>query len=53
MKAYYEDYPEQAKQLVLRQLADGWTVVAIMDYFQCLGYDYFFVKSIIPPELLN
>jgi len=53
MELYYTNHPEKAKELVLVQLADGWTVGDICEYFECLGYDYFFARSIIPPELLK
>jgi hypothetical protein len=52
-KLYYEDKEQEAKELVLKQIADGWQYKSICDYWHALGYDYFFVRAITKDFFIN
>lgn len=52
-KMFYELYPDKAKELITSQIVDGWLYQEIKDYFYALGYDIFFIQSIVNPFFIN
>jgi hypothetical protein len=43
---FYETHVDQARILSLRQARDGWTFEARRQFWEMLGYDYFFAKQV-------
>ena len=53
MKKFYELNKDKAKALIARQILDGWTHKEVKDYWYSLGYDIFFIQSIVNPFFIN
>lgn len=47
-----ENY-EKARELVARQILDGWNKEDIFKYWCLLGYDLFFVRKLVNPFFIN
>jgi hypothetical protein len=53
MKLFYEENKQAARELVAKQILDCWEYAQIEEYWYALGYDIFFVTSVIKPMFIN
>ena len=52
-KKFYEINKDKARDLVAKQIIDCWSYEDIRNYWYSLGYDIFFINSVIKPYFVN
>lgn len=53
MKLFYIDKLDKAKLLTAEMIVDGWTKDELIEYWTILGYDQFFINTIVSPFFIN
>ena len=52
-QSFYNANPDKARELIAKQIADGWEYEDIVKYFESLGYDAIFIGTIVNPFFIN
>lgn len=51
MNKYYEENKDKAEEIIKQFVLDKWKDKEILEYWDKLGYDVFFVNSVVKPYI--